>query len=273
MTAAETVSEEASGQPASYTDVELISRLNVLGVAKGDCLFVHSSLRSLGKFVSQQRGDGPESLFNAVVEMIGESGTLVVPTFNFGFCQGRPFDLQNTPSEKMGAFSEFVRRHPSAHRSRHPFQPVSAFGTYAAEIAGAQGRSAFSPGSSFDTMLKRECKILFFGVDFVETFAHVAEERANVPYRFWKTFTGDFIDQGRSSRVSVDFFARKLDLIPEPRIDKDKLGRELRERKIIASASLGGGHVAICNARDLVDELTGRLVEDPSYALKQELQS
>jgi aminoglycoside 3-N-acetyltransferase len=256
-------------QPASYTDTELASRLHALGVEPGDCLFVHSSLKSLGKFVSRQGGDGPESLFNAFIEVIGESGTLVVPTFNFGFCQGRPFDLQNTPSERMGAFSEFVRRHPSALRSRHPFQSVSAFGSLATEIAAATGRSAFSQGSSFDTMLKRGCKILFFGVDFVETFAHVAEERANVPYRFWKTFTGDFIDRGRSDRISVEFFARKLDLVPEPRIDNAKLGRTLREGKIIASMSLGAGQIAIGNARDLVDELTDRLVEDPSYALKQ----
>ena len=273
MTATEMMPGAVSTQPASYTDAELASCLDALGVAKGDCLFVHSSLRSLGKFVSRRGGDGPESLFNAFVEMVGGSGTLVVPTFNFGFCQGRPFDLQNTPSEKMGAFSEFVRRHPSAHRSRHPFQSVSAFGSYATEIADAEGRSAFSPGSAFDTMLKRECKILFFGVDFVETFAHVAEERANVPYRFWKTFTGDFIDRGKSNRISVEFFARNLNLIPEPRVDNDKLGRALREKKIIASASLGTGHVAICNARDLVDELTDRLVEDASYALKPELQS
>jgi aminoglycoside 3-N-acetyltransferase len=272
MTAMEMMPKEVSAQPASYTDAELTSRLNALGVAKGDCLFVHSSLRSLGKFVSRQGGDGPESLFDAFIETIGESGTLVVPTFNFAFCKGKPFDRQKTPSEKMGAFSEFVRRHPSALRSRHPFQPVSAVGACATEIADAQGRSAFSPGSAFDTMLKCECKILFLGVDFVETFAHVAEERANVPYRFWKTFTGDFIDRGQPNRISVEFFARKLDLVPEPRIDNDKLGRDLRERKIIASTSLGGGHVAICNARDLVDELTDRLVEDPSYALKQELQ-
>jgi len=258
--------------PAVYSETELAASLGALGVVEGDCLFIHSSLKSLGKFVSRQGQDGPEGLFNALIEIIGESGTLVVPTFNFGFCQGRPFDRQNTPSEKMGAFSEFVRRHPSAQRSRHPFQPVAAVGRHAAEIADARARSAFSEGSAFEVMLMRKCKILFFGVDFVETFVHVAEERVNVPYRFWKTFNGEFIDRGISERVSVDFFARKLELAPEPRIDNDKLGRDLRERKIIASARLGGGEIAVCNAGDLVNGLIERFRENPCYALKHEHQ-
>jgi aminoglycoside 3-N-acetyltransferase len=179
-----------------YSDAELKSCLQSLGIEKGDCLFVHSSLKPLGKFVPA-RGQGDlAALLDVFFDTIGEAGTFVVPTFNFGFCRGQPFDRQNTPSDGMGAFSEFIRRQPRALRSQHPFQCVSAIGKFAAEVASAQGRSAFSPGSAFDVMLKHGCKILFFGVYFVETFVHVAEERAHVPYRFWKTFTGDFIDWG-----------------------------------------------------------------------------
>ena len=116
-------------------------------------------------------------------------------------------------------------------------------------------------------MLNYGCKILFFGVYFVETFVHVAEERARVPYRFWKTFTGDFIDRGVSNRVAIEFFARKLDLVPEPLIDNERLGRVLREKEIITSVSLGSGYVSICNASDLVDVLTDRLISNPSFAL------
>jgi aminoglycoside N3'-acetyltransferase len=143
---------------------------------------------------------------------------------------------------------------------------VSAIGKRAVEIAGAQGRSAFASGRALDAMRRQGCKILFFGVYFVETFVHVAGERARVPYRIWKTFTADFIDQGVSNPSDVEFFARKLDLGPESCIDNEKLGYVLREKRIITSASLGSGYVFVCKASDLVDELTDKLVENASFA-------
>lgn len=252
----------------TYSETQLAACLKTLGVAKGDCLFIHASLKSLGKFTPQKEGDALGALLAVFLDAVGEDGTVVVPTFNFGFCKGQPFDRQNTPGDGMGAFSEFVRRNPSALRSRHPFQCVAAIGKLAAEIANARGRSAFSSDSAFDLMLHRRCKILFFGINFVETFVHVAEERANVPYRFWKTFTADYIDEGVSNRISVDFFARKLDLVPEPHIDNNKLGRLLRENGIISSTSLGSGEVSICDATVMVNELTERLKKTPSYALQ-----
>jgi aminoglycoside N3'-acetyltransferase len=116
-------------------------------------------------------------------------------------------------------------------------------------------------------MLKRRCKVLFFGVYFAETFVHVAEERANVPYRFWKTLTADYIDEGVSNRISADFFARKLDLFPS--LTSTTISWVLlRENGIIFSTSLGGGEVTICEAAIMVDELTERLKETPSYALQ-----
>jgi aminoglycoside 3-N-acetyltransferase len=238
-----------------------------LGVQQSDCLFVHSGLRALGKFAPTRVPEGLDGLLHVLLEAIGKTGTIAVPTFNFGFCKGLPYDRQNTPSEGMGAFSEFVRRHPLSVRSRHPFQSVAAIGALANQIGTAKGHTAFSPEGAFDVLLRNNCKILFFGVDFVETFVHVAEERANVPYRFWKTFTADFTDNSITNRISFDFFARKLDLVPEPEIDNNKLGRILRDKKIIKTESLGAGYMSICSTVKLVNELTARLLADPYYAL------
>lgn len=252
---------------AKYSDTEMADRLTSLGVQRGDCLFVHSGLKALGKFVPTRVPEGFDGLLQVLLDAVGKTGTIAVPTFNFGFCKGSPYSRQNTPSERMGAFSEFIRQHRSSIRSRHPFQSVAAIGTLAKQIGSAQARTAFSPGSAFDVLLRNNCKVLFFGVDFVETFVHVAEERANVSYRFWKTFTGDFSDNGINHRISVDFFARKLDLVPEPEIDNEKLGRVMREKRIIKTENLGAGYISICSAVNLVNELTARLIEDSYYVL------
>ena len=130
----------------SYSDAELKSCLQSLGVEKGDCLFVHSSLKRLGKFVPALGQGDLDALLDIFLDTIGEAGTLVVPTFNFGFCKGQPFDRQNTPSDGMGAFSEYIRRQPPALRSQHPFQCVSAIGKFGRRDCRRPGTQRFLAG-------------------------------------------------------------------------------------------------------------------------------
>ncbi len=252
---------------ATYSEPDLSACLEKLDIRQGDCLFIHSSLKGVGKLVTTNQRGTLQAILDQLLNAVGDSGTLVVPTFNFGFCEGKPFDRQNTPSEGMGAFCEFVRMHPFATRSRHPFQCVSAIGKNSARIGEAQSRSAFSAGGAFDTMLTLDCKIMFLGVEFVETFVHVSEERANVPYRFWKTFRGTYIDEGEARAIAVDFFARKIDLVPEPLLDKPKINQFIRGEGVVTTSPLGAGSASICRASNLVDTLTLAMTVDPSRFL------
>ena len=61
----------------SISKKHLIKNFNSLGIKKGDLLFVHSSLRSIG-FVD----NGPISVIEAIMVVIGPTGTLVFPTFS-----------------------------------------------------------------------------------------------------------------------------------------------------------------------------------------------
>ena len=93
-------------------------------------LLVHSAVQFLGRPVG-----GLRMYLEAIQEVIGAEGTLVVPTFNFGFAQGERYDPADTPSQGMGAFSEFVRQLPEARRTSHPLQSVAVVGRYAADLA------------------------------------------------------------------------------------------------------------------------------------------
>jgi aminoglycoside 3-N-acetyltransferase len=108
---------------------------------------------------------------------------------------------------------------------------------------------------------------MFYGVSFVETFVHVAEERAKVPYRYWKTFTGDVIDGGLKKTVTINFYARKLDLEPEPQVDIKKINQYLQDNKIIVSENLGDGSVSICNGNIMVSELIKKFIAEPYFPL------
>ena len=251
----------------SYGESDLKDALLNLGVKRGDCLFIHSALRALGRFTPARKLNGLEAILEVLKECVGETGTLAVPTFNFAFCKGEIIDIQKVPGDGMGALSEYIRQHNDSLRTYHPFHSISVIGKNADYIFKSKGYSEFSEGSFFDALLKTRCKILFYGVDFVETFVHLAEERAKVPYRFWKTFHGEVIDNGGLKSIDVNFYARNLDLVPEPQLDIFKISSYLKGRGLIQSTPLGAGIISICDANLLVDDLTEKLKEDPNFAL------
>jgi len=254
----------------AYTETELRLCLKKLGITKGDCLFVHSALKSLGILAPTGEQNTLEALLGVLLDEVGEEGTIVVPSFNFEFCHGATFDIDNTPGIAMGAFSEFVRTHKDSFRAKHPFHSVSAIGKDAKTIAEAESFSEFCEGSFFDKILKLEAKILFLGIDFVETFVHIAEERTKVPYRFWKTFTGKYIGDGAEKVITVNFYARRFDVDPIPVVDIDKINIYLREKGIITGQNLGLGSASICNSVEMVGELIEKFSTEPLFPLVQE---
>jgi aminoglycoside 3-N-acetyltransferase len=124
------------------TTDRLIEDLRCLGVEKGDLLHVKASLKSIG-FVD----GGAEAVVKALVEAVGEEGTVVADSFVRLF----PLPLRpehravvsrpDTPSY-AGAVANAMVRHPRAHRSRHPAQKFAAVGARAHELM-----EAHTPGS------------------------------------------------------------------------------------------------------------------------------
>ena len=91
---------------------DLVKGFKEVGVCEGDILLVHSSYKSFGGV-----DEGPENIIKALQKIITKTGTLIVPTFNYDFCDGVLFDVLKTPS-KMGIISEIVRKNYESKRRR-----------------------------------------------------------------------------------------------------------------------------------------------------------
>ena len=64
-----------------YTSIDEIKHLiSSLGLKKKDVVLVHSSLFSLGKIENNVEG-----FYKAIRDVIGEEGTIIVPTFTYSF--------------------------------------------------------------------------------------------------------------------------------------------------------------------------------------------
>lgn len=280
----------------TVTKEQLVSILQSLGIQAGDGLLVHSAIQFLGK-----PENGLKTYFDAICVVAGivansplplgeglgvrgdalTEGTLAVPTFNFAFARGEPFDPLNTPAEGMGVFSEYVRQQPGARRTRHPMQSLAVVGRYAEDLAQRDTPSAFDPGSAFDRMLELDFKLLLLGADIqAVSLLHYNEQHLPVPYRYWKDFQGrvriyppsPLSLEGRGARGEGDtaaiweertyrMFVRDMEM--DAHLTLHPVQPVLEARGQWRSASLNYGKISIFRMRDLVLAVDEFLKADP----------
>jgi len=232
--------------------------LQQLPIHEGDGLLVHSALQFLGKPVP-----GPEIFLDALLERIGPEGTLAAPAFNFDFCKGQPFNRAETPG--MGVFSELVRLHPDACRTPHPMQSLAVLGEHSPDLCGRDTPGAFDDGSAFERMLELDFKLLLLGAPVQSaSIVHFVEQRHPVPYRYWKTFAGEVIDEDGSRHAEYRMFVRDEAVQPELRLGP--IEDELRLEGLWCEQPLNYGTVAVCSLLDFVS-ITARLLRRDPWAL------
>jgi aminoglycoside N3'-acetyltransferase len=192
----------------------LLNLKSVLGdcISSGEDLLVHSSLRSLGSM-----SGGADAVLDLLLDLIGDSGTLIMMTATTSFASTQRFDLLNTPSE-TGTLSEIMRRRDPKNRS---FVPMTSFiATGARKSEYLEGFDSYLDRTSpFSKLLKFSGKVLLLGVNFDRcTLYHLAEERLRAPYNTYKTFHGTGIDANSEIKpIRQTYFVRRnLDLMKYP---------------------------------------------------------
>lgn len=243
------------------TLLQLLEALKTLGVQPGDGLLVHSALQFLGRPVG-----GLAMYLDALLTAVHpEKGTIAVPTFNFAFAKGEPYDPRTTPSVGMGAFSEFVRQQPTALRTTHPMQSLAVLGRYAADLAGRDTPSAFDPGSAFDRMVELNFKILLLGADIdAISLIHYIEQRVDIPYRYWKSFTGTIVTPVGNVERTYQMYVRDMDL--DPKLTLHPVRDDLKAHNQYFSLQLNYGEIALIWMSDFVPAVERFLAADP-YSL------
>lgn len=188
-------------QDLPYTARSLAANLTALGLSPGDVVLMHSSMRSVGYVAG-----GPQAVVQALLDVLGPGGTLVVPTHTSDNTEPsewrhppvpaawwpvlrdqRPgFDPARTPpSQWMGILAEVVRAWPGARRSNHPHVSFAALGPAAAGIlAGHRYDDALGDSSPLGVVYRLDGKVLLLGCDHgSNTSLHLAEWRQPDPPR------------------------------------------------------------------------------------------
>ncbi|WP_407841946.1 aminoglycoside N(3)-acetyltransferase (plasmid) [Streptomyces sp. DSM 116496] len=180
------------------TRASLAAELRGLGLRPGETLLVHSSLSSLGWVCG-----GAATVVTALLDVLGDAGTLVVPTHsgdNSDPAQWAnppvpeawwadiratmpPFDARTTPTRGMGAVPEAVRTWPGAVRSGHPQTSFAALGPRAATLTDGHAPDCrLGERSPLARLEEAGARILLLGAGFDSCTAfHLAEYRVPGP--------------------------------------------------------------------------------------------
>lgn len=185
------------------------------GVKDGDIVLLHSNItRTLIRFMKQRIEISPQDILESFLKVVGKSGTLLLPLYNFDFTKGIPFDIRYTPSH-MGALTEAGRLHPLAVRTGHPIYSFAAIGKHAEKFKYVNNFSGYGNNSPFAILREMDGKIAVLNLPDQNsmTFYHHIEEMNDVSYRYHKTFTGEYTDErGVTEPRTYGLFVRNIDI-------------------------------------------------------------
>lgn len=247
------------------TQVSLQDDLSAIGLKSGMTVMVHSSLGQVGWTVG-----GPVTVIRALLAVLGEAGTLVMPAETPQLAdpeawddpQVKPewhdvirehlplFDPATTPTS-MGAIPEAFRCFPGTRRSDHPLVSVCAKGQQAEEITKnhvlefCEGK-----GSPFEKLYNLDAYTLLLGVGFNRcTSLHFAESL--VPNRRTQTCRFPVLRDGKRTWVEV----------PQMGIDGGRhfplVGAEFMETGDVRTGRVGEAEALFFSTRKLVDFAEG----------------
>jgi len=239
------------------------SALRDVGLGPGDVVLVHSALSGMVC--------DPETLLDGLLDVLGDDGTLVVPTFTPTYRRESPdgvFDLGETPSE-VGYFTELVRSRPGAHRTVDPTHSFTALGAQAEEFGRLHAPNTYDRNNVLGRLHEIGAKVLAVGLDPFGrsmTFFHYVEQREGVErhgwdYRVEKPVPGTVVVNGKAfrsaHRIHVQNFEKGVTY------DFAPLGEDLDRRGLTERARAVDKEFVLWDTRESYDALSEVIVGEP----------
>ena len=204
--------------------IDINAILNELNIISGDKILVSSNIMNLLILLKKYNEKfDPNKIIDALIKKVSPDGTLMFPTFNWDFCEGKGFDYNSTPS-KTGSLSSLALKRKDFQRTKNPIYSFAVTGKDKDLICNLNHHSCFGLDSPFGYLIKNHGKNLFIGLNYKYggfAFHHVAEETVGVDYRYFKDFTGFYTDRfKKKTKTSFRLYVRDLSLNFETRMDK-----------------------------------------------------
>ncbi len=238
------------------TRQQLIFDFREIGVQQGDNIIVHSSLSKIG-FVEE----GAKTFVDALLEVIGEEGTLLCPcfahnTFSKYYLDSNPvFDVNNSPS-KAGAITEYVRRLKGTKRSLHPIDSACAYGPLADYFTNSHfGQlTPYNKQSPYYKLTEKKGKILNVGVSLNTscTNLHTLEDAVDFMFPIYhsKIYEVKMIDEAGNTKTMK---TKVHDPVFSEKRRPDELVPLFEREGILKHGIIGETSATLIDAKGLLD--------------------
>ena len=135
------------------------------GLQRGDIVLLTSDIMQL-MFTAMRQGERFErdAFLDAILGVIGDEGTLLIPTFNWDFCKGKTFDYYKTPC-KTGSLGKIALKRDDFKRTKHPIYSFAVWGKDKEELCARDYKSSFGIESPFTYCKERNAKNIFIDVE------------------------------------------------------------------------------------------------------------
>ena len=242
----------------------LARQIRAMGVAEGDTLWIHSSLSSLGSV-----DGGPRTVVEALLDVLGPEGTLVMPCFYQSFVSRDdskpPFNRDTSPA-MVGAITEAFRTWPGVVRSESPTHSVAALGPLKESLtARHKNVTPYAKSGPFGRIYDLDAKILFLGCGLKpNSFLHAFEDWKDLPYLTTEEVrvtdghgNGELVTVAKVPMGHRDFYCG----------NDSKIARRMLEAGLFKCGKVGMSECLLTTAQAMGDFVLSLLDQDPRILL------
>ncbi|ASU40586.1 hypothetical protein hmeg3_21325 [Herbaspirillum sp. meg3] len=232
------------------------------GVQRGDLLMLHSDSMVLAQLPPMSTDERCNLFFDALDEVLGPDGTLILPTFSYSFTKNENFNVQTTPST-VGMLTNHFRLMPGVLRSEDPNFSVAARGPLAPELTAIKSDDCFGSASFFAWLERQDALLAGMGCAIDRfTFVHYLEQKANVNYRYFKNFSG-MVQNGEDMRAQqVSYFVR--DVERQTALDLSRLREVMLNKEDLLVVPVGRVALSMTRCSQFMAATMELLLENPS---------
>ena len=246
---------------AGISKQQLVRDIKGIGVNEGDHLAISLSFKSVGYVKG-----GPNALINALIEVVGPHGTIMMPTHTSFFHSSKVasnkinyiFDYRKTKAE-TGIVPETLRNKNGSIRSHHPTFSNTAVGKFAEYLTVTHDeKSRYS--LPFSRLAKIDGKLLSIGIEKIIA-SHEAHYRAGllsaVPNRYSVKFQDD------CGKVKIFEFNTSLSCVEK----EPELIPILKKIGIVQEGRIGNAKANLIPIKKLLEVIPPLLRNNPSLYL------
>lgn len=251
------------------THSTMVDQLRRLGIAPGDTVMVHASLRAVGPVAG-----GAETAAQALLDAVSPGGNIMAyvswehspydATLNGALLEQQAkerwptFTADAAPYPGFGILNAYLIQLDGARRSSHPDASMVAVGSRADELVHPHLLgTGYGPGSPLERFVQWDGKVLMLGAPLdAVTVLHFAEAIARIPNKRWVEYEAPLTNDGVTTWHPV----RELDsngildvFAAEGQMDAvETIARAYVERRRHREGIVGNATCKVFSARDIV---------------------